>query len=164
MKVQKTRAAQLADCALRLESLVRRTSTFVTEQLGQLNELGGQLADHARPQPATDHGNAQWTQQKATDQRRIEEQLDHLAQAWKELESEQRRLMMQERSDRPGVNEPSDPETTVHAEPPPTPTAPVPDRRSLDLIDAAAPADAAASALQFQKLKREIRQQSRRGR
>src|SRR5690606_15955698 len=112
--------------------------------------------------------DAQWLRQRAEEERQIEEQLEHLAKAWKELESEQRRLMMLDRSTATQAETAAavidGPSATEAFEPP----LPVPDagtaHRSRDLIDETAPQDAAAAALQFQKLKREIRQQARRQR
>lgn len=169
MNTSTTTPDPLADCARRLESLVRRTSAFVAHQLGQLDDIGLQMAVEARQSATTDADESalesRWTQQKTEEQERIEEQLEHLAKAWKELESEQRRLLTLERSPQAAGFDPmtaalpdSAPEGGTDA------IEPVPARRSRDLIDASAPQDAAAAALQFQKLKREIRQQSRRQR
>lgn len=173
MNAQTNTLAQQAECARRLESLVRRASTFVAQQLGELDDLGLQMAAELRRAPRagdpSDLEQAEWSGQKTDDERRIEEQLDHLANAWKELENEQRRLMMlepaaQQQTYQPVaemVSEPpammSEPEIAMDAPPANAP-------RARDLIDATAPHDAAAAALQFQKLKREIRQQTRRQR
>jgi hypothetical protein len=164
---------QLSQSARRLEALVRRTAAFVAQQLGQLDDIGLQIAAEARASATLDaepsRDDAERIRQMADDEQRIEEQLDHLAKAWKELESEQRRLMMLERGapgqaletdaawiDEPAAAGPSDSPSAVQEH--------VVRHRARDLIDESAPQDAAAAALQFQKLKREIRQQARRQR
>lgn len=173
MNAQTSTPAHQAECAHRLESLVRRASTFIAQQLGQLDDLALQMAAELRTSPCaegvTDRDQAEWLRQKAEDERRIEEQLDHLASAWKDLESEQRRLMTLDRAPhQPSFQSaPAMVSQASEAESEPAlATGPQPDAapRSRDLIDATAPQDAAAAALQFQKLKREIRQQTRRQR
>jgi hypothetical protein len=172
MNASTSPSAQLSQCARRLEALVRRTSTFVAQQLGQLDDIGLQLAADVREfgdVSGEQDQDAEWLQQKADDERRIDEQLEHLARAWKELESEQRRLLMLQRSapgetlESPAAGFDSPSATGVFESPLPVPETRVP-QRSRDLIDETAPQDAAAAALQFQKLKREIRQQARRQR
>jgi hypothetical protein len=163
---------QLSQSAHRLEALVRRTAAFVAQQLGQLDDIGLQIAAEARASATLDaepnRDDAARIQQVADDEQRIEEQLDHLAKAWKELESEQRRLMMLERgtSGQTPVTAAwiDEPAADRQFETPAAVQEHVVRHRSRDLIDESAPQDAAAAALQFQKLKREIRQQARRQR
>lgn len=151
--------AELSECARRLEAVARCSSAFLHEQLQALEQMGESLfaqQDGAAASGSEDASDrAEWIRQKAIEEQRIEEQLDHLAKAWKELESEQRRLMMLgavgDRATGTNSLQSNRGEST-------------PQRQSLDLIESATPAGAASAALQFQKLKREIRQQSRRHR
>lgn len=173
MNAPTTTTDQLSQSARRLEALVRRTAAFVTQQLGQLDDIGLQIAAEARERTALDadpaEHDSEWIRQKADDEQRIEEQLEHLAKAWKELESEQRRLMMLERGTSGPATENAatsmdEPATAGLPEPPSAVQETLVRHRSRDLIDESAPQDAAAATLQFQKLKREIRQQARRQR
>lgn len=174
MNAPTTTSDPLSQSARRLEALVRRTAAFVTQHLGQLDDIGLQIAAEARASTTLDveatPDDTERIRQRADDEQRIEEQLDHLARAWKELESEQRRLMMLERGTPGGqametaATLMDEPATAGGSESPAPDQEPVVRHRSRDLIDESAPQDAAAAALQFQKLKREIRQQARRQR
>jgi hypothetical protein len=172
MNAQTPSSAQLSQCVRRLESLVRRTSAFVSQQLGQLDDIGLQFAADLQAMGTAceaHNPDPEWLRHKADDERRIEEQLEHLAMAWKELESEQRRLLMMHRNTPGAAMETAaavidgSSATEDFESPLPVPAAAAA-HRPRDLIDETAPQDAAAAALQFQKLKREIRQQARRQR
>ena len=107
--------------------------------------------DHDETSEAEWHAEKElWEQKKASDQARIEEQLDHLANAWKELESEQRRLLTLGQA------------ATVEADSTPAPQNTRKPSASLDLVDTTGRTSSTSAANQFQKLKREILQQSRR--
>jgi len=159
MNATSSQADELAECAQRLEAVARCSMAFLHEQLQELERMGESVIAQQRGQVAAGPENGQsegdWLRQKSLDEERIEEQLEHLQKAWNELEVEQRRLMMLGDTGNSGA--------ASNAKPAANETQNRP-RQSLDLIETTAPMGAASAALQFQKLKREIRQQSRRQR
>lgn len=147
----------LARCAQRLRDLAERTLSFQQQQMDRLQATWdmclSQTTDGVPPADAVVAWQAAqqaWERQKALDEARIDEQLDHLAHAWLEVEREQRRLLTL------GAAAASPVRLATDA------AAPCEDAGTLDLIDSPNRSAAGSAAVQFQKLKREIQQQARR--
>lgn len=150
----------LLECLSRLEQLVSHSSTFLQEKLKQVGHAM-HVATQCDPGAIEQDDSADfpereaWERQKALEEVRIREQLEHLAQSWKELEHEQRRIMMRGRELEPEEHE---------AGPSARPLVERPSDHSMDLIDPAELEEAASAAKQFQRLRREIRHQARKRR
>jgi hypothetical protein len=153
------RSHQLLACAERIDALAQRCSAFLRDQLSLVRAAHRELESAAARPAATPAEllleKSDWEKQKAVEQAQIEEQIRHLTNAWKELEVEQRRLMLQG-SSRPRTAEADRPEASSGEA--------APGESSLDLVDAMPFEGVSSAAMQFQRLKREIRHQSRRRR
>ena len=161
MKPCATTDIDLTDYVTRLDELVTRCVSFLQEQLQQLDQEykswdespgvngGGQGIEDLTEQQAA------WERRRAEEESRINEQLDCLTQAWSALEEEQRRQMTEGPPVHSGGAVPADPPDHGTSS-----MASIP----VDLIDAPCDLSSSAAEIQFQKLKREIRQHTKRNR
>jgi hypothetical protein len=152
-------SADVDDCARRLDALVQRSTAFAQAQLARVEDFAAcnspvQAVDEQNEEAEWRRERAAWQQERAVQEARIDEQLDHLTKAWRDLEIEQRRLLIQGR--------------TMPEQAPDRPESPASETlqsdHSLDLVEEAGAQGVGSAAFQFQRLKREIRQQRQRER
>jgi hypothetical protein len=162
MNRQSAAASDAAECVARLDELVTKCVSFLQGQMQRLDQEYQDL-DGLQSTPSEDgrafedlsEQQAAWERRQAEEESRINEQLECLTQAWNLLEDEQRRQM----------TEGPAPHTAGALQPTPFDNAQANTASTgVDLIDAPCDLSSSAAEIQFQKLKREIRQHTRRNR
>lgn len=151
-------------CARRLTALARRIDEFVGAQLKKIEtaytRLEREAANYARLEQKSQELRQQqieWEQKRADQAARIAEELEILTLAWDRIEAERRTLLSADIDSPPAKPE--------EAESPPTP--PMPESAMpapLSFFDFESSTTGRSAALQFQQIKREIRQHARRHR
>lgn len=148
----------VADCAVRLESLVTKCVSFLQSRIRRLEDAYAEFdqrpaapAGPEEQQAVLSEQQAAWDRKRAAEADRINEQLEHLSKAWSLLENEQRRQATE------GTTA-SAPAFAQQGSPTP------PASSQLDLVETPGDLSSSSAAIQFQKLKREIRQHARRNR
>lgn len=164
---------EIADREKRLRQLIQRCETFCRLQFERLEECYRDLEQQAVVSEPPDEQfrleQEVWRRQRAEEETRIEDQLNQLTAAWAEVEAEQRRLLTQVPATTP-VEAPTSRFATIsvedHVETHQAGSRPVNRAGSadLDLIDEPRRQSPGSAAIQFQKLKREIRQHTQRRR
>lgn len=154
-------AEQVYACGRRLALLARKIDKFHGVQLQELERTWSELQRQAESHAAWEQMSrdlhqeqTEWEQKKAEQAERIAEELEFLAAAWDRIEAERRALLTRE-SDIPAA------EPVVAAAPLTAPAVVAPPA-PLNLTDFDSVATGRSAALQFQQIKREIRQHARR--
>ncbi len=159
---QPVKAGPDFDSVRRLEAVVADVHQFLDSQLDRLEQERLECRHLLERQAAIEQTYDQlkrqqqeWKQHREEEVRRIEQETTALLQAWERLEEEQRRIRLM------GQGVPS-PVATQSAATPASPGVARP--ASQDLIDAVHFPTYEPAAVQFQQLRREIRQHARRRR
>ncbi len=167
------------ECVCRLERLTQHVDDFLGRQMAEIDRACGDLAEQAGDRAAVDEMSrelrkqqALWEQSRQQQKERIAEEVDMLTAAWDRIEAERRRSLADDGS-RPTapsdaiastsatsgapMPEPQDPNMANPGSSSPNLSAPV------DYFDFDSAVTGRSAALQFQQIKREIRQHARRG-
>ncbi|MGE0374764.1 MAG: hypothetical protein AB7Q45_05065 [Planctomycetaceae bacterium] len=150
------------ECSQRLAQLAERVQTFLDSQCRRIEQacenVQQQASDHAAWEQMAHELRQQkalWEKSKQQQTERIAEELNFLAAAWDRIEAERRHLPTNDGVDPPAMPAPAAAPVPPIAEQP----NPV---NSANLFDLPVAASGRSAALQFQQIKREIRQHARR--
>ncbi|MBX3439410.1 MAG: hypothetical protein KF861_18120 [Planctomycetaceae bacterium] len=156
------RADVVDACAQRLERLARRVDAFLDDQWNVIQQVCEELERDAEDQTAWEQQasefrqqHAEWEESKLQQSERIAEELRALSTAWDQVESERRTLL----SDAANFTSEFSTEAAEAIEPIPACTDPM---NPANLFEIVTSSSSRSAALQFQQLKREIRQHARR--
>ena len=157
-------------CVHQLAALARRVEEFVAGHLKKIelayNRLEREAANYAQWEQKSRElrqQQADWEQKQAEQAQRVAEELETLTMAWDRLEAERRSLLADD-DGRPRS------ENVTTAAPPREQPLPIPSASDppppapLNFFDFEAGVTGRSAALQFQQIKREIRQHARRNR
>jgi len=167
------------ECVRRLEQLTRHVDDFLGRQLTIIDQACGDLTEQAGDHAAVEEMSRElrnqqvlWEHSKQQQKERIAEEVEMLTAAWDRIEAERRTLLADD-GNRPPA------QSAVVASVPVAPGEPVSEPQHPNMSDQrlsdpnlSIPADyfdfesddtGRSAALQFQQIKREIRQHARRG-
>ncbi len=168
------------ECVCRLERLTRHVDGFLGRQLAKIDEACGDLTEQAGDYAALEQKARElrdqqilWEQSKQQQKERIAEEVEMLTAAWDRIEAD-RRMSLADADSRPAAQS----DVVVAAVPvasgeamseQQSPNLPDPGvsnanlSNPADYFDFDSAAAGRSAALQFQQIKREIRQHARRG-
>lgn len=154
----------LDECGRRLARLADRVHHFLDLQCRTIEEICQNVRQQAEEQSAWEHmarelrqQEALWEQSKQQQAERIADELKFLSAAWDRIEAERRTLLMNDGI----VAAALPPVISTAASPPATEELPGPPA-AINLFDMPSTVSGRSAALQFQQIKREIRQHARR--
>lgn len=150
----------LSQCAGRLEALVRRCQAFLVRQFGRIDEVTHRLERTAERQAAISQElqrqQVLWEQTRQKQAEQIAEEVEMLSSAWDRIEEDRRSLLASEASlpPREGAGTPD----VVPAQLFPLSSGPGPE----PFLSFESSGTGRSAVLQFQQIRREIRQHARR--